>query len=117
MENCIFCRIARHESPACMIAEDEHTCCFLDIARDVEGHMVVIPRKHTTSLLDCDGYEGVNLLNASGECAGQSVPHLHMHLIPRKPGDGIDAWPALPGTDVPLASVHDRLRVKDGASQ
>ena len=112
MENCIFCRIARHESPACMIAEDEHTCCFLDIARDVEGHMVVIPRKHTTSLLDCDadtlrhvmqmvkrvtdhcircGYEGVNLLNASGECAGQSVPHLHMHLIPRKPGDGIDA--------------------------
>ncbi|MGN1368616.1 MAG: HIT family protein [Aristaeellaceae bacterium] len=134
MESCIFCRIARHETPAYMIAEDAHTCCFLDIAMDAEGHLLIIPKKHVSSLLDCDeqtleqvlhmvkrvadhcvrrGYEGVNLLNASGTCAGQSVPHFHMHLLPRKSGDGLDAWPTLPGTSTPLLDVYDKLKWSD----
>ena len=42
-------------------------------------------------------YDGVNLLNASDESAGQSVPHFHIHIIPRKRDDGIDGWPVFKG--------------------
>jgi len=88
------------------VYEDAHALVFMDIAGDVDGHMIAIPKKHVKSILDCDeenlvhltravkkvathcvdrcGYEGVNLLNASDESAGQSVPHLHIHIIPRK---------------------------------
>ena len=59
---------------------------------------------------DC-GYEGVNLLNASGECAGQSVPHFHIHIIPRKGGDGIDAWPEFAGAKEDLQAVYDRVKM------
>ena len=97
------------------VYEDENTMVFMDIAGDVDGHMLAIPKKHVKCILDCDddtlaqlmstvkkvakhcvehcGYEGVNLLNASDESAGQSVPHFHIHIIPRKSNDGIDAWP------------------------
>ena len=109
--DCVFCRIIAGNLPALKVYEDERTLVIMDIARDVDGHMLVIPKKHVQSLHDCDpdtlaalmataqkvarhcvnrcGYDGVNLLNASGESAGQSVAHLH--LIPRQKGDGIDA--------------------------
>ena len=57
------------------------------------------------------GYDGVNLLNASGESAGQSVPHFHIHIIPRKKGDGIDAWPAFSGARRNLKEVYEELRM------
>lgn len=117
--DCVFCKIVSGELPCMKVYEDAHTLVFMDIANDVDGHMVAIPKKHVKSLLDCDpdtlhhlmdtvakvarhcvehaGYEGVNLLNASGEAAQQSVPHFHIHLIPRKAGDGVDAWPAFAG--------------------
>lgn len=129
--NCIFCRIVSGQVPSLKIYEDAHTLVFMDIAQDVDGHMVAIPKKHVKSLLDCDaetlghlmaaiqkvathcvancGYQGVNLLNASGESAGQSVPHFHIHLIPRKTGDGIDAWPRLPGATTRREELHQRL--------
>ncbi len=119
LEDCVFCRIVRGEIPARRVYEDEATLAFMDVAGDVDGHILVIPKAHRESVLEADGetlarvmaavklvsdhlvrkcgYQGVNLLNASGACAGQSVPHLHIHLIPRRPGDGVDAWPALPG--------------------
>lgn len=117
MEKCIFCRIAAGEAPCYKIFEDEDTLAFLDVAGDAEGHTVVIPKRHTENLMTSDGetarhvmdtvklvsehyvnhcgYEGVNLLNASGKSAQQSVFHLHFHIIPRKAGDGVNAWPAL----------------------
>ena len=113
------------------VYEDEHTLVFMDIAGDVDGHMLAIPKKHVGSLLDCDpetlhalmdtvkwvsdyctrklGYEGVNLLNASGACAGQSVPHFHIHLIPRKKGDGIDAWPHFPGKTQDIQIIYQKI--------
>ena len=109
----IFCRIIAGEVPSMKVYEDEKTLVFMDIAGDVDGHMLAVPKKHVVSLFDCDeetlfalmstvkkvsehlinncGYEGVNLLNASGKAAGQSVPHFHIHIIPRKTGDNIDA--------------------------
>ena len=113
------------------IYEDEHTLSFLDIAKDVDGHLLVIPKKHVTNLLDADentvhhlmdtvkkvanhcvsdcGYEGVNMLNANHQCAGQSVFHLHIHLIPRKTGDALPGFPKYSGAQHSLEEMHTRL--------
>lgn len=129
--DCIFCSIVAGEIPCMKVYEDEHTLVFMDIARDVDGHLVAIPKKHVKSLLDCDsetlrrlmdtvqkvsrhltshcGYEGVNLLNASEEAAEQSVPHFHMHIIPRKGGDGVEAWPVFTGAREDAAEVWKRI--------
>lgn len=131
MNRCVFCKIIQGELPSKKVYEDENTLIFMDIAGDVDGHLVAVPKVHCKSLLDCPpkklhdlmdalqrvsrhltgncGYDGVNLLHASEESAGQSVPHLHMHLIPRKKADGIDAWPAFPGSSLPLEEVHRRI--------
>lgn len=57
------------------------------------------------------GYEGVNLLNASGGSAGQSVSHFHIRLIPRRQGDEVDAWPRLPGATLPDEEMRKKLRM------
>ena len=59
---------------------------------------------------DC-GYEGVNLLNASVESAGQSVPHFHIHIIPRKRDDGIDAWPKFEGAKEDIQAVFEKVKM------
>lgn len=130
---CIFCRIAAGLAPSRKIYEDAHTMVFLDIAKDVDGHMVAIPKKHVKNILDCDGdtldhlmrtvkkvadhcvhrcgYEGVNLLNASDESAGQSVPHFHIHIIPRKSGDHVNAWPKFDGAKHETEEMYELLRM------
>ena len=134
MSDCVFCRIAAGEIPGRKVFEDGHTLAFLDIAGDVDGHILVIPKKHVRSLLDCDGetlgrvmetvkkvsghlvencgYDGVNLLNASGESAGQSVPHFHIHIIPRKAGDSIDAWPKFAGAKRDVEDVFREMTME-----
>ena len=133
MDNCVFCKIISGEFSSRKIYEDEKTLAFLDIAKDVDGHILVVPKKHVKNILDCDettlldvmntvkkvsnhltsncGYEGVNLLNASDECAGQTVPHFHMHIVPRKQNDGIDAWPKFDGGSVDLDEMLARLKM------
>ena len=54
MEDCIFCKIIKGEIPCYKIYEDEYTFAFLDIAGDVDGHTLVIPKKHCKNILDCD---------------------------------------------------------------
>ena len=132
--NCVFCRIIKGELNSFKIYEDEHTLVFMDIAKDVDGHMLAIPKKHVKSILDCDneclnhlmatvkkvcnhlvdncGYDGVNLLNASDESAGQSVPHFHIHIIPRKNNDGIDTWPKFNGITEEIEELFNKLKMK-----
>ena len=132
--DCVFCKIARGDIPGFKVYEDENTLVFMDIAKDVDGHMVAIPKKHVKSILDCDaetltnlmttvkrvanhcidncGYDGVNLLNASDESAGQSVPHFHIHIIPRKSGDGIDAWPKFDGANYEIEELFPKFRIR-----
>ncbi len=132
--SCTFCKIIRGELPCRKIYEDASTLAFLDIAGDVDGHILVVPKRHVQSLWDGDtetldavmhtvkelsghlvtdcGYEGVNLLHASGASAGQSVPHLHLHLLPRKTGDGIDAWPQLPGATCDVQELYEKLKMQ-----
>ena len=133
MSSCVFCKILSGELPSYKIYEDEYTYAFLDIAKDVDGHTVVIPKKHVTNIIDCDpitltrvteairliskhyvedlGYDGVNVLNASGKAAEQSVFHLHFHIIPRKEADGIHAWPNFLGAKHSLEEMAEILKL------
>lgn len=108
-EDCIFCKIVAGELPAEVVQEDEHTIAFLDINPWTRGHALVIPRNHARDLLEITdddlarttaaakrlaermhdklGADGVNLLNARGPAAWQTVFHFHMHVIPRYEGD------------------------------
>ena len=94
---------------------------------------MVIPKKHCVNILDCDedylnavisavkkisnhyvdncGFEGVNVLNASGESAQQSVFHLHFHIIPRKSADGIDIWPLKDKKNLDMQAICDELKL------
>ena len=133
MSECIFCKIVSGEIPCMKVFEDKLTFAFMDIAKDVDGHILVVPKKHVKNVLDCDeetlsavmktvktvsnhltehcGYEGVNLLNASDESAGQSVSHFHIHIIPRKNGDGIDAWPVFKGAKEDIQTVFENVKM------
>lgn len=133
MNDCIFCKIVSGEIPSMKVYEDDSTLAFMDISNDVDGHILVIPKEHCRNVLDCDegalyavaktvktvskhltdncGYEGVNLLNASDESAGQSVPHFHIHTIPRKSGDNIDAWPNFTGAKEDIRDVFEKIRM------
>jgi histidine triad (HIT) family protein len=104
-DDCIFCKIVAGELPAEVIDQDDHTVAFMDINPWTRGHALVIPRNHSTDLLEIDeadlghaaaaarrlaqrmkdrlGCDGVNLLNACGAAAWQSVFHFHIHVIPR----------------------------------
>lgn len=133
MKDCIFCKIVSGEIPSLKIYEDNQTMAFLDIAKDVDGHILVIPKKHCKNILDVDdhtlvavtqtvkkiskhlteqcGYDGINLLNANEECAGQSVPHFHVHIIPRKNEDGINAWPNFEGATQDIGEVFEKIKI------
>jgi histidine triad (HIT) family protein len=112
MSGCIFCRVAAHDMPAKILYEDEHCVVFQDIHPKAPVHLLVIPRKHITSLnenLDNDkmllghmmtvagrmakeqGVDGTGyrtVINTNAE-AGQSVFHLHIHIL----GGRIFRWP------------------------
>ncbi|WCC79148.1 HIT domain-containing protein [Cutibacterium equinum] len=102
--DCLFCSIAAGDIPAMIVDSDDTSVAFLDIEPFQDGHTLVIPRKHVTSALDDDGElarispmvtkvarhlvdslgaSGVNIVSNAGEVAGQSVHHLHVHVIPR----------------------------------
>jgi len=115
MDDCVFCKILRGELPCKRVAETRLSFAFMDIMPVSEGHTLVIPRKHVGTIGElgeeeladlfglvqrvstaCEavlGASGTNLLQCNGEVAGQVVPHLHVHVIPRREGDGIQFHP------------------------
>jgi histidine triad (HIT) family protein len=117
VRDCIFCRIVAERATAAIVHESAAVVCFLPREAEVYGHTLVATRAHYDDLYDLptpllgelmaaiqhlsrvyrerSGATGVNLLHASGRDAQQSVLHFHIHLLPRFPGDGVDAWPAL----------------------
>lgn len=134
MNECVFCKIIKGELPCYKIYEDEYTLAFLDISKDCYGHTLVIPKKHFENILDCDeeclsytmktvkkiakhyvencGFKGVNILNANGVEAQQSVFHLHFHILPRKDNAEYNAFPQLFGTDVDFEEQLKHLKIK-----
>ena len=111
MKDCLFCKIIKGEVPSYKIYEDENVYAFLDIANDVYGRTLVIPKKHYDNMMDCPdrtlgkiitsvkkignhfvndcGFEGYNIFNNNGKSAEQAVMHLHFHIFPRKSDDGV----------------------------
>ena len=109
--DCIFCAVVQGQAPARVVHQDETTLAFLDINPIVDGHTLIVPRAHSANLLDTPderladvmasaahvgrllterlGCDGVNVLNASGAAAWQTVFHLHLHVLPRFAGDGL----------------------------
>lgn len=104
MSDCIFCKIIAGEIPAYKIYEDENVFAFLDISGKVVGHTLVVPKKHFINILDCEndvlekviisvknianhyislGATGFNLQVNNGKSAGQEVPHMHFHIMPK----------------------------------
>ncbi|WP_431800255.1 HIT family protein [Halobacillus andaensis] len=103
--NCIFCKIINGEIPSAKVYEDDDVYAFLDISQVTKGHTLIIPKTHTRDIYSTDEHiaeklfarvpkvanalksafepVGLNLLNNNEEPAGQSVFHLHIHLIPR----------------------------------
>lgn len=107
---CVFCKIVRGELPCAKVYEDDAVLAFMDIAPIIKGHALVIPKLHVERIMDVpadilarvmtvvqrvaraqvDGLhaDGVNLHQTNGAVAGQTVPHVHVHVIPRFEGDG-----------------------------
>ena len=110
MRNCIFCKIAANEIPATTVYEDDEILVFMDIGPIIHGHALVIPKKHYDPVVETPddllgrmhqvakriaraqmnglGADGVNIMQNNGKAAGQEVPHLHIHVIPRFSDDG-----------------------------
>ena len=107
-EQNIFARILRGEIPSEKLFEDDHVLAFMDIMPQVDGHCLVIPKKPSVRLLDADptvflplftavqklgnavttafNADGVTIMQFNGSAAGQTVFHLHVHVMPRKVG-------------------------------
>jgi len=131
--DCIFCQIVAGELPAQRVDEDERTVAFMDINPATSGHALVIPREHASDLREVSdedltacslaarrlaeraierlGADGVNLLNACGAAAWQTVFHFHVHVIPRYEGDPLRLpWIPGPGDGDQIAAAAERLR-------
>ena len=131
--DCLFCKIVAGELPATIVAEDERTVAFMDINPATRGHVLVVPRAHSTDLLEIDqadlaataamaqriarrqkerlGADGVNLLNSCGQAAWQTVFHFHLHVIPRYAGDPLRLpWVPGPGDESEIEAAAEALR-------
>jgi len=113
--DCPFCAICRGELAASVVLRDEHVCAFLDTRPVFKGHVLVTPHEHVADLLALPRAEMEPLLSAVQRIAAalesglsadgsfaavntkisQSVPHLHVHVVPRRKGDGLRGffWP------------------------
>ena len=114
MNDCIFCKIVKKEAPATIVFEDADILAIVPLGAIAKGHTLVIPKVHSENVFDISHTDlasvaavakdlskkivaennatGVNLLNASGKDAQQSVFHFHLHIVPRYPNDGYDLW-------------------------
>jgi histidine triad (HIT) family protein len=130
---CVFCGIIAGELPATVVAESERSLAFMDINPATDGHVLVVPRRHTTDVttvaaddltdavllaqritirvIERLGADGVNLTQATGVAAWQEVFHMHLHVIPRYVGDPLELpWRPTPGTPERIAEAASRLR-------
>lgn len=131
--DCVFCKIRDGQIPSFKIHEDERTVTFMDINPLNSGHCLVVTKAHAATIFEADVEDlvaamaaakkvalaiqealkpdGLNILQANGAAAFQSVPHFHLHLIPRwaNDGKGFD-WKLVPGNREAIMRNGERLR-------
>ena len=110
MADCVFCKIVNGEIDAHVVFENEHAVAFLDANPVVDGHTVIVPKKHVErfsdtpreiigglfsavrevnrAIIESRDADGANVGLNDGKAAGQAIPHTHVHVIPRYSGDG-----------------------------
>ena len=127
MSDCIFCRIVAKQIPATIVHEDDWTLAFMDIGQVNPGHVLVAAKPHADTIFALDetlagalfqtaaklakainrafSPQGMSVYQANGKAAGQTVFHVHVHLVPRWENDGMDlAWPV---KNPPRAALED----------
>ncbi|MDH3639923.1 MAG: HIT family protein [Gammaproteobacteria bacterium] len=132
-DNCIFCRIVTGDIPCHKLYEDDTTLAFMDINPANPGHALVIPKSHwpdvatipaeaigrvaataktiAEAVIAALAPDGLNLVQANGRGAAQSVPHLHIHVVPRQRDDGLKLnWGLTPGEPGEIAEWAERIR-------
>lgn len=133
-EKCIFCKLANGDIPTNSIYEDNDFKVILDADPATKGHALILPKNHFANLIEADdevlkkalplakkvaknmmeklGCAGVNIVQNNGEAAGQTVHHLHIHVIPRyedDPDKTICGWSHQKFTDEEIAEVVKKL--------
>ena len=133
MTDCVFCKIRDGQAPAMKIWEDERTLVFMDINPLTSGHCLVVSKPHAATIFEAADEDlraavvtakrvavallravkpdGLNVLQANGAAAYQSVLHFHFHLIPRwtNDGKGFD-WPPTAGDRGQIVKIGERIR-------
>ena len=132
-QGCVFCAIVAGEAPAQTVHRDEGTVAFMDINPATDGHVLVVPTGHASDLWELpeeDGVavwrtvhrvarairetlrpDGLNLIQANGRVAFQTVFHFHVHVVPRYEGDAIRLpWIPRPGDPGRIEEVAGRIR-------
>jgi histidine triad (HIT) family protein len=90
--NCPFCAIVAADAPAERILETEHLVAFLDVRPLFRGHTLLVPKAHLRLLSDLPAELAAGSMILVNNVVSQSVPHLHLHVIPRNPKDGLRFW-------------------------
>ena len=117
--DCIFCKIVAGEIPCHKVGEDAQTLAMMDIGAVNPGHVLVLVKPHHATLTELDEElaaavmrpVGLTLLQANGEAGWQTVPHFHVHVLPRSSGDAPRLeWPAMNPSREELAAMAKRLQ-------
>jgi histidine triad (HIT) family protein len=138
--SCIFCRIVAGEIPAEVVAREPEVVAFLDVEPLADGHVLVVPRAHAACVEDLTpaaadvlfrtvrrlagpvrealGAAGTTIGVNNGEATGQTIPHVHVHIVPRWPDDGAGSVHTIfpRGTRRPIAEVGTAIRQVAGAT-
>ena len=130
---CVFCKIVAGTIPCFKLFEDAETLAFMDINPVHDGHALVIPKAHSANVFEITPEDfaaaartatkmakainaavkpdGINLMQANGEGAGQSVGHFHLHIVPRRADDGLlFNWQPQPGDMAHIAEIAEHIR-------
>ena len=135
--HCIFCDLIRGAAEVSICYEDATAIAFLDIQPVNPGHVLVVPREHYETLQDipkqvgahlyevattlipvvqtASGASDMNIVVNSGQAAGQNVMHYHIHLIPRREGDGFDVPLPFPASQMPNRQQLDAMAARIGS--
>lgn len=134
-DDCIFCKIAAGEITSATVYEDDDFRAILDLGPAAKGHTLVIPKSHSDNLLSVEpdtaakalkvisktanaikealGCDGINVVQNNGEAAGQTVMHLHFHIIPRYKNDSVNiGWQPMKPSNEELAATAALIKEK-----
>lgn len=132
-DDCIFCKIVKGDIPSCKLYEDDKVISFLDIGPANKGHALVISKMHHELLTDtpsellqkmiivvqkvaaavvkATNADGFNVLNNNKKAAGQLVPHVHFHIVPRFADDGLKlVWPNKEYEEKEIEEYMDKIK-------